>query len=122
MGKTPPNRTYAEFCHSPPQHRSTRGNDRARGVLQRDAHRICQCPVFGWAFANRRNLMPTREQVSDSVEFMKREQERLRGRIRLEFVVPDYYAKYPKPCMGGWGRKLMLITPSGDALPCHAAQ
>jgi pyrroloquinoline quinone biosynthesis protein E len=37
-------------------------------------------------------------------------------------VVPDYYAKYPKACMGGWGRKLMLITPSGDALPCHAAQ
>jgi pyrroloquinoline quinone biosynthesis protein E len=77
---------------------------------------------YGWAFANRENLLPTRQQVNDSVEFMKREQERLRGRIRLEFVVPDYYAKYPKPCMGGWGRKLMLITPSGDALPCHAAQ
>jgi pyrroloquinoline quinone biosynthesis protein E len=46
----------------------------------------------------------------------------LNGKIRIEFVVPDYYAKYPKPCMGGWGRKLMLITPSGDALPCHAAQ
>src|SRR6267143_1079388 len=77
---------------------------------------------YGWAFANRENLLPTREQVNDSVEFIKREEERLRGRIRLEFVVPDYYAKYPKPCMGGWGRKLMLITPSGDALPCHAAQ
>jgi len=77
---------------------------------------------YGWAFANRENLMPTREQVNDSVEFMKREQERLRGKIRVEFVVPDYYAKYPKPCMGGWGRKLMLITPRGDALPCHAAQ
>jgi len=77
---------------------------------------------YGWAFANRENLMPTREQVNDSVEFMKREQERLRGKIRVEFVVPDYYAKYPKPCMGGWGRKLMLITPGGDALPCHAAQ
>jgi pyrroloquinoline quinone biosynthesis protein E len=77
---------------------------------------------YGWAFANRENLMPTREQVNDSVEFMKRQQERLRGKIRVEFVVPDYYAKYPKPCMGGWGRKLMLITPSGDALPCHAAQ
>ena len=24
--------------------------------------------------------------------------------------------------MGGWGRKLMLITPGGDVLPCHAAQ
>jgi pyrroloquinoline quinone biosynthesis protein E len=23
--------------------------------------------------------------------------------------------------MGGWGRKLMLITPAGDVLPCHAA-
>jgi pyrroloquinoline quinone biosynthesis protein E len=77
---------------------------------------------YGWAFANRENLMPTREQVNDSVEFMKREQERLRGKIRVEFVVPDYYAKYPKPCMGGWGQKLMLVTPSGDVLPCHAAQ
>jgi pyrroloquinoline quinone biosynthesis protein E len=77
---------------------------------------------YGWAFANRENLLPTREQLNHAVEFLKREQERLKGKIRIEFVVPDYYAKYPKPCMGGWGRKLMLITPSGDALPCHAAQ
>ena len=77
---------------------------------------------YGWAFANRENLLPTRAQLDHSVELVKREQERLEGKIRIEFVVPDYYAKYPKPCMGGWGRKLMLITPSGDALPCHAAQ
>jgi PqqA peptide cyclase len=77
---------------------------------------------YGWAFANRENLLPTREQLDHSIEFLKREQERLKGKTRIEFVVPDYYAKYPKPCMGGWGRKLMLITPSGDALPCHAAQ
>ena len=77
---------------------------------------------YGWAFANRENLLPMRDQVSNSAEFIKCEQERLKGKIRIEFVVPDYYAKYPKPCMGGWGRKLMLITPSGDALPCHAAQ
>ena len=77
---------------------------------------------YGWAFANRENLLPTREQLDRSVEFLKRERERVKGKIRIEFVVPDYYAKYPKPCMGGWGRKLMLITPSGDALPCHAAQ
>jgi len=77
---------------------------------------------YGWAFANRENLLPTREQLDQSLTLIKREQERLQGRIRIEYVVPDYYAKYPKPCMGGWGRKLMLITPSGDALPCHAAQ
>jgi len=77
---------------------------------------------YGWAFANRENLLPTRAQLDQSLTLIKREQERLQGRIRIEYVVPDYYAKYPKPCMGGWGRKLMLITPSGDALPCHAAQ
>jgi len=77
---------------------------------------------YGWAFANRENLLPTRRQLDRSIEFLNREQERLQGKIRVEFVVPDYYAKYPKPCMGGWGRKLMLITPHGDALPCHAAQ
>jgi PqqA peptide cyclase len=42
--------------------------------------------------------------------------------LRIEYVVPDYYAKFPKACMGGWGRKLMLVVPSGDVLPCHAAR
>jgi len=77
---------------------------------------------YGWAFANRDSLLPTREQLMQSVDFFKKSQERLTGKIRIEYVVPDYYAKYPKPCMGGWGRKLMLITPNGDALPCHAAR
>jgi pyrroloquinoline quinone biosynthesis protein E len=77
---------------------------------------------YGWAFANRENLLPTRAQLDQSLAFIKREQERLQNKIRIEYVVPDYYAKYPKACMGGWARKLMLITPSGGALPCHAAQ
>ena len=77
---------------------------------------------YGWAFANRERLLPTRAQLDRSIEVLKSAQERLRGKIRIEYVVPDYYAKFPKPCMGGWGRKLMLVTPTGDALPCHAAQ
>ena len=77
---------------------------------------------YGWAFANREHLLPTRAQLDRSLEILKAAEERLRGKIRIESVVPDYYAKYPKPCMGGWGRKLMLITPNGDALPCHAAK
>ena len=76
---------------------------------------------YGWAFANVRNLLPTRQQLNRSLEILKAAEERLRGRVRVEYVVPDYYAKYPKPCMGGWGRKLLLITPAGDVLPCHAA-
>jgi PqqA peptide cyclase len=77
---------------------------------------------YGWAFANRDRLLPSRAQLDRSLEILKSAEERLRGKIRVEFVVPDYYAKYPKPCMGGWGRKVILVTPGGDALPCHAAR
>jgi pyrroloquinoline quinone biosynthesis protein E len=77
---------------------------------------------YGWAFANRDSLLPTREQLTHSVDFLKKAQERLAGKIKVEFIVPDYYARFPKPCMGGWAQKFMLITPSGEALPCHAAK
>jgi PqqA peptide cyclase len=77
---------------------------------------------YGWAFANLQRLMPTWAQLDRSFETLKAAEERLRGRIKVEYVVPDYYAKYPKACMGGWGRKMALITPSGEVLPCHAAK
>jgi PqqA peptide cyclase len=77
---------------------------------------------YGWGFANRERLLPTRAQLDRSVKFLEGAQQRLRGKISVEFVVPDYYAKYPKACMGGWGRKLMLISPDGEVLPCHAAR
>ena len=76
---------------------------------------------YGWAFANRARLLPTRAQLDRSLEILKKAEERLRGRIKVEYVVPDHYAKYPKPCMGGWGRKVLLVKPDGDVLPCHAA-
>jgi pyrroloquinoline quinone biosynthesis protein E len=76
---------------------------------------------YGYALANRSSLLPTREQLDFCVNTLKKAEERLKGKTRIVFVVPDYYAKYPKPCVGGWGRKLMLITPDGTALPCHAA-
>jgi PqqA peptide cyclase len=76
---------------------------------------------YGWGLANREALMPTRQQLDACVETLKQAEERLKGKTRVVFVVPDYYAKYPKPCVGGWGRKLMLIAPDGRVLPCHAA-
>jgi len=76
---------------------------------------------YGWGLSNREALLPTRDQLDHCVATLKRAEDRLKGKTRLVFVVPDYYAKYPKPCVGGWGRKLMLISPDGAALPCHAA-
>jgi pyrroloquinoline quinone biosynthesis protein E len=76
---------------------------------------------YGYGLANRAQLLPTRAQLDHCVTTLKAAEERLKGKTRLVFVVPDYYARYPKPCVGGWGRKLMLISPDGAALPCHAA-
>lgn len=76
---------------------------------------------YGWGSTNRDLLLPTRPQLEEFLAKVKLAEERLRGKIRVEHVVPDYYAKYPKPCMGGWGRKVLLIAPNGDTLPCHAA-
>ena len=44
------------------------------------------------------------------------------GRIVIDAVVPDYYARLPKPCVGGWGRRSLNVTPAGKVLPCHAAE
>jgi pyrroloquinoline quinone biosynthesis protein E len=76
---------------------------------------------YGWGLANRDALLPTRAQLDSCVRTLKEAEERLKGKTRVVFVVPDYYAKYPKPCVGGWGRKLMLVSPDGRVLPCHAA-
>ncbi|HET6927297.1 MAG TPA: pyrroloquinoline quinone biosynthesis protein PqqE [Hyphomicrobiaceae bacterium] len=83
---------------------------------------VAHVQYYGWALQNRQALMPTRRQVLDSVELVERARERLRGVLVIDFVVPDYYARRPKPCMGGWGRGSINITPSGKALPCHAAE
>jgi len=83
---------------------------------------IAHTQYYGWALANRAALMPTRAQLDKAVATIADAEKRLAGRIRIDSVAPDYYAKYPKACMGGWGRRLMLVNPSGKALPCHAAE
>ena len=90
-------------------------------VLNPDRMEIAHAQYYGWALQNRAALMPTREQLEKSVKIVDAARERLQGRIRVDSVTPDYYARYPKACMGGWGRRLLLIDPAGKALPCHAA-
>ena len=83
---------------------------------------IAHTQYYGWALKNRTALLPTRAQLDKAVETAAVAEKRLAGRIRIDSVVPDYYARFPKACMGGWGRRLMLINPSGKVLPCHAAE
>jgi len=90
--------------------------------LAPDRMEIAHTQYYGWALKNRAALLPTREQLEKAVETVSAAEKRLAGQIRIDFVVPDYYARFPKACMGGWGRRLMLINPSGKVLPCHAAE
>src|SRR3954447_24639670 len=64
---------------------------------------IANAQYYGWALENRAALMPTRAQLERAVEIVAEAERRLAGRMRIDSVVPDYYAKYPKACMGGWG-------------------
>ncbi len=90
-------------------------------ALHPDRMEIAHAQYYGWALQNRSALLPTRAQLDCAVAVVVAAEERLRGKVRIDMVVPDYHARYPKACMGGWGRQLMLIDPAGRVLPCHAA-
>src|SRR6266481_2508812 len=90
-------------------------------ALHPDRMEIAHAQYYGWAIQNRSALLPTRAQLDRAVAVVAAAEERLRGKVRIDSVIPDYHARFPKACMGGWGRQLMLIDPAGRVLPCHAA-
>ena len=91
-------------------------------ALGRRAHRDRPCAVLRLGLLNRDALLPTRAQLDAATEVVEAARARLSGRVVIDYVVPDYYASRPKACMGGWGRRMITITPAGRALPCHAAE
>jgi PqqA peptide cyclase len=89
--------------------------------LAADRLELANTQYLGWALANRRMLLPTREQLDAAREVARQARRRLRGQMEVLFVTPDYYADVPKACMDGWGRRFLVVSPDGLVLPCHAA-
>ena len=83
---------------------------------------VAHVQYYGWALKNRAALMPTREQLDAATATVEAARARLKGIMVIDYVVPDYYAKQPKACMGGWGRQFLNVSPTGKVLPCHAAE
>ncbi|AQU87634.1 pyrroloquinoline quinone biosynthesis protein PqqE [Komagataeibacter nataicola] len=83
---------------------------------------IAHTQYYGWGLANREALMPTAAQLEQTTEAVEAARKKYEGRLTIDYVTPDYYADRPKPCMGGWGRRFINISPSGRVLPCHAAE
>ena len=83
---------------------------------------LANTQYYGWGHLNRDRLLPTREQLARAEEVTARFRARVGARIRVFFVVPDYFETRPKACMNGWGSIFLTVTPDGTALPCHAAR
>ena len=83
---------------------------------------IAHAQYYGWALKNRAALMPTAAQAAAARASVERLREELRGAIVIDYVAADHFGRFPKPCMSGWGRRSLNVTPAGRVLPCHAAE
>jgi pyrroloquinoline quinone biosynthesis protein E len=90
-------------------------------ALDADRLELANTQYLGWALANRQALLPTREQLARARAAAADARRRLKGRMEVLFVTPDYYAEFPKACMDGWGRRFIVVSPDGLVLPCHVA-
>jgi PqqA peptide cyclase len=82
---------------------------------------LANTQYYGWALLNRRELLPSRGQVENAEQVFEARRTALRGRMEVIWVIPDYYERLPKPCMGGWGTIALTVAPDGRVLPCPTA-
>ena len=88
------------------------------------AHRLelANVQFYGWAFRNRDGLLPSVAQVQRAEAIAAEAGARLKGRMTILYVRPDYYGDRPKACMSGWSRRYLTVDPVGDVLPCPTAR
>jgi PqqA peptide cyclase len=89
--------------------------------LEADRLELANTQYLGWALHNRAALLPTADMLLAAREQAAAARRRLKGKMEVLFVTPDYYAERPRPCMDGWGRRFLLVSPTGLVLPCHLA-
>ncbi|MGQ0698629.1 MAG: SPASM domain-containing protein, partial [Panacagrimonas sp.] len=82
---------------------------------------LANTQFYSWAYVNRDQLLPTREQIEHAEEVTNAFREKVKGRMRLFFVMPDYHATRPKKCTNGWGNLFITVQADGTVLPCHVA-
>lgn len=90
--------------------------------LEADYVELASTQYYGWSKVNAELLLPTRDQLARAERIAHEYQDRMKGRMKIIYVVPDYYETRPKACMNGWGAIFLTVAPDGAALPCHAAR
>lgn len=90
--------------------------------LEADYLELANTQYYGWAHVNRDLLLPTKEQFLEAEEIAQAYKQKVAGKMKIYYVVPDFYENRPKACMNGWGTTFLTIAPDGTALPCHSAR
>ncbi len=90
--------------------------------LGADYLELANTQYYGWADKNRDLLMPTKEQFEEAEAIAQAYKEKVAGKMKIYYVIPDFYENRPKACMNGWGTTFLTIAPDGVALPCHSAR
>src|SRR5256885_11651813 len=63
---------------------------------------IAHTQYYGWGLLNRAALMPTRAEAQAAIAEVEGLKKTYAGVIVIDHVIPDYHARYPKACIGGW--------------------
>ncbi|WP_449539143.1 pyrroloquinoline quinone biosynthesis protein PqqE [Ferdinandcohnia sp. Marseille-Q9671] len=82
---------------------------------------LANTQFYNWALLNRDQLLPSKEQIERASDTYREAKVRFKKEMEIIWVIPDYYAVTPKPCMGGWGAIALTVAPNGDVLPCPTA-
>lgn len=90
--------------------------------LEADYLELANTQYYGWAHENRDQLLPTAEQFEKAEAIAQAYKKKVEGKMKIYYVIPDFYEGRPKACMNGWGTTFLTITPDGVALPCHSAR
>lgn len=91
-------------------------------ALKADYVELASTQYYGWSLHNIDQLLPTRDQLERAEKISHEYQDRYNDRMKIIYVVPDYFEDRPKKCMNGWGNIFLTIAPDGVALPCHSAR
>jgi len=83
---------------------------------------LAHVQYVGWAFENRAALMPTLDQLNHTKKIVAEYVDKMRGKMFVLHVLPDYFQAKPKACLQGWGNQFMSIAPDGAVLPCQTAR
>jgi len=89
--------------------------------LGADRLELANVQLHGFAFENRDALMPTIEQLETAQGIALASKQRLKGKMDVLFVKPDYFSRTPRACMDGWAQRFVQVLPDGTVVPCHAA-